>query len=172
MRILGIDPSINHSGWAVIHTEYAEHRDVVRYIKGGVILNTSKKDCLHKRLFFISSYIKNILSLYEIERVAMEKSFVNMNPASSLKLAYVRGAIMSVIGEKGDTVNFYEYAPNYIKKSIVGSGHATKNQILYMMPHLVKNLERTEIFSSDHADALAIAYTCSISEKQVFIQKY
>ena len=91
----------------------------------------------------------------------MEETFVNKNAASSLKLAYVRGALMAVIGKA--RIPFYEYAPNKIKKTIVGTGHAQKEQVMHMVKMIISG--DTSNISNDESDALAIAYTCLVNQR-------
>ncbi|WP_425360188.1 MULTISPECIES: crossover junction endodeoxyribonuclease RuvC [unclassified Candidatus Tisiphia] len=149
MVILGIDPSLAGMGWGVIDT------NPLKYLASGVI-KTKSSELMHKRLAFITTSLQKVITQYQPVIVAMEETFVNMNSVSSLKLGYARGAVMSLIG--GYDVAFQEFKPNVIKKSVVGYGHAEKNQVLQMIKLLLPGA--VAISNFDEADALAVAYVC------------
>lgn len=153
MFILGIDPALTRLGWGVISADGAK----LGYVASGTI-TTKSNELMHKRLAFISAKLEEIILLYKPQAIAMEETFVNMNNVSSLKLGYARGAIMSLIGRCD--AQFYEFKPNVIKKSVVGYGHAEKQQILHMIKLLFP--DSSLVTSLDEADAVAIAYTCSL----------
>ena len=153
MIILGIDPALSRLGWGVISSDSSK----LNYIASGII-TTKSTELMHKRLAFITSKIEDVISLYKPDRIAMEETFVNMNNASSLKLGYARGAIMALIGRFD--ASFYEFKPNVIKKSVVGFGHAEKQQILQMIKLLLP--ASSSVTRLDEADAIAVAYTCSL----------
>lgn len=150
MIILGLDPAINNTGWGVIKIVGSS----LSYVASGVISNDIK-DKLEHRLAYIAQEIDKIVNIYNPNMVSIEEIFVNMNPASSIKLAHARGVIMSIIGKY--ELPLYEFAPNRIKKTLVGAGKADKSQIIYMINKLMPN---AQISKTDEADALAIAYTC------------
>jgi len=154
MIILGIDPALSRLGWGIISSD---HSKKLNYIASGII-TTKSTELMHKRLAFITSKIEEIILLYKPNVIAMEETFVNMNSVSSLKLGYARGAIMALIGRYN--TSFHEFKPNVIKKSVVGFGHAEKGQILQMVKLLLP--AAASITSFDEADAIAIAYTCSL----------
>lgn len=156
--ILGIDPSLTKTGWGLVKYE----NNKLHYINSGLI-KTNSKDPISIRLSIIANNVENILLNHDIEHVAIEKTFININPTSSLKLAYVRGAILAIFGKFNKKT--YEYDPNYIKKSIGSYGHSQKNQIIYMMYMLLSNLNKDVKITEDEADALAICYTCFTSNK-------
>lgn len=151
MRILGIDPALTSLGWGIIEANLPK----IHFITSGVIKTKSDHE-LHLRLSEISTKIRSVINQYQPNAVAMEITFLNNNATSSLKLAYVRGTIMSIIGEL--QIPYYEYSPNQIKKTLVGAGHAQKEQLKYMLRMILSGLH-TDI-SLDEADALATAYTC------------
>ena len=159
MIILGIDPALSRLGWGIISSDALK----LHYVASGLI-TTKSTELMHKRLAFINARLEEIILLYKPEAIAMEETFVNMNNASSLKLGYARGAIMSLIGRYD--AKFYEFKPNVIKKSVVGYGHAEKKQILHMIKLLFP--ASSSITSLDEADAVAIAYTCSLYSKCEF----
>ena len=159
MKILGIDPALSKLGWGIIESRPPR----INYLASGII-STDNKDETHKRLAFLSSSIKEIIDLYQPDLIGMEETFVNMNPSTSLKLGYVRGAMMSLIGQYN--IPFFEYKPNAIKKTVTGVGHAEKEQIMHMIKLILSGCP--PIKHSDEADALAVAYTCSVyGNKQV-----
>ena len=148
-KIIGIDPGLINTGWGLIEVE----GNVIRHIDHGLIkIKTS--DDIAVRLLNIYEALILILSKHMPDEASIEKTFVNKNPNSSLKLGYARGVILLALAKKKLTC--FEYAPNQIKKSIVGQGHADKDQIATMVTMLLsKKIEGT----SDVSDALAIAIT-------------
>lgn len=147
--ILGIDPSLKSTGWGIITIV----SNKPTYVASGLI-RTSTRDLLVTRLGQISLAVQEIMRSYSLEHVAMEEVFINKNFSSSINLVQARGTIMSVIGQCN--VNFSEYAPNKIKKTIVGTGAAEKQQVQHMIKLL---MSIAKDISHDEADALATAYT-------------
>ncbi len=152
MVILGIDPALTKLGWGIISVEAAK----LNYLASGII-KTTAKELIHKRLANITCQLQAVIKQYQPAVVAMEETFINSNNASSLKLGYVRGAIMSLVGSYDG--HFYEFTPNTIKKTVVGAGHAEKEQVAKMVKIL---LPATTAIKFDETDALAIAYTCAV----------
>ena len=148
-KIIGIDPGLIHTGWGLIEVE----GNVIRHIDHGLI-KIKTNDDIAVRLLNIYEALILILSKYMPDEASIEKTFVNKNPTSSLKLGHARGVILLALAKK--KLKCFEYAPNQIKKSIVGHGHADKDQIATMVTMLLsKKIEGT----SDVSDALAIAIT-------------
>lgn len=154
MRILGIDPALTCLGWGVIESNSPK----INYVHSGLI-KTKPSEKMWNRLAYISASIEGVISLYKPDMIAMEETFVNKNPTTSLKLGYVRGAIMAAIGKTG--IDYFEYPPNKIKKSIVGVGHAEKEQVKHMVTTIISKIPAEINF--DESDALAIAYTCLVN---------
>ena len=152
MRILGIDPALTILGWGIIDKNVPK----LHYVASGLI-KSKPSVAMQTRLGLISGAIRDIISEYAPDALSMEITFLNNNANSSLKLAYVRGVVMAVAGEL--ELPYYEYSPNQIKKTLVGAGHAEKQQIKHMI-QIVLNRQMDDI-SFDEADALAAAYTCS-----------
>jgi crossover junction endodeoxyribonuclease RuvC len=148
MRILGIDPGLQKTGWGIIEAE--DNR--LSFIMCGLI-KTNAQLSLGERLTEIDFGMNEVVSHWKPDEVAIEETFMNNNPASALKLGCARGVAIVVPARKGLTV--HEYAPNLIKKSIVGNGHATKDQIEMMVRTLIPSVGRA--LSADEADAIAIA---------------
>lgn len=148
MIILGIDPGINKTGWAIIKISNS-----LEYIASGVI-KTSANLSVENKLSYIFSNVKNIISSYKPELCSLEEIFINKNPQSSLKLAYARGAIMAAVAS--DQIKLIEYSARTIKKTIIGNGASDKTQIKFMVKLLFPKV--SELNSEDESDALAIAY--------------
>lgn len=153
MIILGIDPALTTTGWGIIESQGS----TIRYISSGTI-NTKSTDSLHFRLAFISGKIENIILEFKPNLAGLEEIFVNINAASSIKLSHARGAIMSVVGKHN--IALKEFAPNKIKKTLVGVGKAQKEQVLYMINLIMPTAKIAQL---DEADALAAAYCCSVN---------
>lgn len=148
MRILGIDPGLQKTGWGIIEAE--DNR--LRFITCGTI-KTDSELTLPERLAQIDVGMQGILAEHKPTDAAIEETFLNMNASSSLKLQCARGVAMVVPARMGLPV--HEYAANLVKKSIVGNGHATKDQIEMMVRTLIPTAGRA--MSADEADAIAIA---------------
>jgi crossover junction endodeoxyribonuclease RuvC len=147
LRIIGIDPGLLHTGWAVIDSVCNERK----YIASGVILPKPKED-LADRLSFIFNEVARLVDLWKPDECSIEITFVNQNPTTTLLLGHARAAAMLGVGTRG--VKIYEYEPNKIKKAITGAGHADKNQIDKMVRIL---LPAANPKTADESDALAIA---------------
>ena len=147
IRILGIDPGLRRTGWGLIESE---GNRLVHIACGS--LETSERAALAQRLVAIHDGLIAVIEKYSPHEAAVENTFVNSNAAATLKLGQARGIAMLVPARAGLAVA--EYAPNLVKKSIVGSGHAEKAQIRMMIGVL---LPQADPQSEDAADALAIA---------------
>ena len=147
IRILGIDPGLRRTGWGLIE---ADGNRLIHIACGS--LETSEREALGARLVAIHDGLIAVIEQYRPHEAAVENTFVNTNAAATLKLGQARGIAMLVPARAGLTVA--EYAPNLVKKSIVGSGHAEKAQIRMMIGVL---LPKADPQSEDAADALAIA---------------
>ena len=156
MIILGIDPALASLGWGVISDEGSK----LKYIASGLI-KTKADELIQNRLAHIAGTLDKIIDEYKPSLITMEETFINSNAVSSLKLGYVRGAIMALVGHRN--INYSEFKPNLIKKTVVGVGHAEKTQIVHMIKILLPGSNNIKNF--DEADALAIAYTGSIYSK-------
>lgn len=147
MIILGIDPALTQTGWGII----SSNKNTISFIACGTI-KTNASDPLSQRLFHIHQEIKKVIELYKPDEVAIEETFVNKNPLSSLKLGHARGALMLSAAIFG--LKIHEYSSTAVKKAIVGVGRAEKNQVGVMIKFLLpKSTPKTE----DEADALAVA---------------
>jgi crossover junction endodeoxyribonuclease RuvC len=149
IRILGIDPGLRRTGWGVV--EIAGNR--LAFLACGSV-TTRDRDSLAARLLTIYDGLMRILEEFRPDEAAVEATFVNKDATATLKLGQARGIAMVVPAKAG--VPVAEYAPNLVKKSIVGVGHGDKTQVRMMIGVL---LPRADPASDDAADALAIAVT-------------
>ena len=147
VRIIGIDPGLRNTGWGVIEAEGTR----LSYIADGSVHSDADAP-LASRLLQIYTKLAEILQRYEPDEAAIEETFVNKDARATLKLGQARGAAMLAPALVG--ISVAEYAPNVVKKSVVGAGHAEKDQVKHMVKVL---LPRAELNSSDSIDALAIA---------------
>ena len=148
VRIIGLDPGLNHTGWGVIETT----GNALHYIACGRITTAAKTDTMGERLTSLYVGLKQIIETYSPHEAALEETFMNKNAHSALKLGMARGVVMLAPAQAGLSVA--EYSANQVKKSISGYGHADKNQVAQMVKLL---LPSAELESPDAADALAIA---------------
>jgi len=149
VRILGIDPGLRRTGWGVIE---AEGNRLVFVACGSV--EPPEELPLSNRLLAIHEGLAAVLSDHRPDEAAVEQTFVNKDAVSTLKLGQARGIAMLAPAMFG--ISVAEYAPNQIKKTVVGAGHADKNQIAMMLKIL---LPKAAPPSADAADALAVAIT-------------
>lgn len=145
--ILGIDPGLQKTGWGVIEAQ----GNYIRYIGCGTI-HTDSKVSMALRLGALNQGIVSVIQSYLPHTCAIEETFVNNNPLSSLKLGQARGALILTVQMSG--LSLGEYSANKIKKSVVGVGHAQKGQVMMMIKQLLPN---AQVKSEDAADALAVA---------------
>jgi crossover junction endodeoxyribonuclease RuvC len=147
IRILGIDPGLRRTGWGLIEAD----GNRLIYVACGS-LETSDRAELSIRLLTIHDGLIAVIERYQPHEAAVEATFVNNNAAATLKLGQARGIAMLVPAKAGLAVS--EYAPNVVKKTVVGAGHGEKAQIRMMIGVL---LPKADPQSEDAADALAIA---------------
>ncbi len=146
MRILGIDPGLRNMGWGIIDSAGSR----LSFVANGVV--HSEGADLADRLCSLHRQLTEVLREHAPQTAAVEQTFVNKDGASTLKLGQARGIALLVPAQFGLSVG--EYAPNKVKKTVVGVGHASKEQI----KHMVKmQLPGADVKSADAADALAIA---------------
>ncbi len=149
VRILGLDPGLRRTGWGVIETCGAQ----LSYVASGTVVSTARNG-LAARLVELFDGLSDVVRSWDPLEAAAEQTFVSRDGAATLKLGQARGIALLVPALSGLAVA--EYAPNQIKKSVVGAGHADKRQIRAMVGHL---LPRAAPDSDDAADALAVAVT-------------
>ena len=149
IRIIGLDPGLRRTGWGVVESDGVR----LTYIASGVIAVPTDDDLAY-RLCNLFQSVTSVIKSWTPAEAAVEETFVNENPRSTLKLGQARGAVMLAPAVLGLRVG--EYTPNLIKKSVTGTGHAEKKQIQAMISFL---LPKARFESADEADALAIAIT-------------
>jgi crossover junction endodeoxyribonuclease RuvC len=160
IRILGIDPGLRRTGWGVV--EYAGNR--LGFIACGSVETDGKAD-LASRLVVIHDGLMRVIDDFRPDEAAVEATFVNRDAVATLKLGQARGIAMLVPARSG--VPVAEYAPNLVKKTIVGAGHGEKGQIRMMIGVL---LPKADPRSHDAADALAIAVTHAHHRQSVVLK--
>ncbi|HEY2876811.1 MAG TPA: crossover junction endodeoxyribonuclease RuvC [Reyranella sp.] len=146
MKLIGLDPGLRLTGWGVIDVE----GNRLRHVAHGVI-KVSVEGSLAARLHELFEGIAAVVAEQKPAEAAVEETFVNVNPGSTLKLGQARGVVMLAPARAGLPV--FEYAANLVKKSVVGAGHADKHQIAMMVGRLLPGVEAR----ADAADALAVA---------------
>lgn len=149
IRIIGLDPGLRRTGWGVIEAEGSR----LSFLDCGTILPPETLP-MGERLAHLHRGLMEVMERFRPDEAAVEETFVNMNPASTLKLGQARGVVMLAPAQAGLSVA--EYAPLLVKKTVVGAGRAEKAQIRMMIGILLpKASPKTE----DAADALAVAVT-------------
>lgn len=147
MRILGIDPGLQKTGWGIIESRGTK----LVFVSSGLI-KTNPKMPLYARLAALDDGLAKVIAIHTPVSAAIEETFMNNNAASALKLGQARGACIVSMARLGLEVS--EYAANLVKKSVVGTGHATKDQMGMMVRTL---LPKSGKVSEDEADALGVA---------------
>ena len=146
MRLIGLDPGLRLTGWGVIDVE----GNRLRHVAHGVIKVAGDRP-LAERLCELFDGVAAVIAAQQPVEAAVEETFVNVNPGSTLKLGQARGVVMLAPARAGLPV--FEYAANLVKKSVTGVGHAEKREIALMVGRLLPGVEAT----ADAADALAVA---------------
>lgn len=147
MRVIGIDPGLRNLGWGVIDVDGVR----MRHIGNGICHSTPTAD-LATRLLELHRQLTDVLARFAPHTAAVEQTFVNKDAVATLKLGSARGIALLVPAQAGLLVG--EYAPNAVKKAVVGVGKAAKEQV----DHMVRmQLPGVQIAGPDAADALAIA---------------
>jgi len=147
VRIIGFDPGLGRTGWGVIAVEGVK----ITHIANGVVV-TRAGDELCARLAVLHHAICAVIAEYAPDTAAVEQAFVARDPLAALKLGHARAIALLAAAQAGLAVA--EYAPNHIKKSVVGVGHASKEQVQAMVRRL---LPAVALDGADAADALACA---------------
>ena len=160
IRILGIDPGLRRTGWGVIEVE----GNRLIYVACGSA-QSDEAAALAVRLVTLHDALVQVVDAYRPDEAAIESTFVNKNAAATLKLGQARGIALMVPAKAG--VLIAEYAPNLVKKTIVGVGHCDKSQIRMMLGVL---LPKAMPGSHDAADALAIAITHAHHRRSVALR--
>ncbi|MDR2007671.1 MAG: crossover junction endodeoxyribonuclease RuvC [Alphaproteobacteria bacterium] len=147
MKILGIDTGLNYTGWGIINVVNSS----VQFVDCGII-HPSNKNSDSVRLHTIYDGLKQVITDFTPDVVAIEETFVNNNPRSALKLGYARGVALMIPAIYDLSV--FEYSPTTIKKTVAGNGHADKEQVKAMLKFVMPNIKDMK---DDAIDALSIA---------------
>ena len=146
-RILGLDPGLRLTGWGLI--ECSGNR--LKYLAHGTVKVNVKQD-LDLRLKDLFEGLSEVMKNYKPDEAAVEETFLNKNPSTTLKLGLARGVVMVAPTVFGVRVG--EYSANHVKKMVVGAGHADKEQVKTMVKYLLPTCGE---MTFDEADALAVA---------------
>jgi crossover junction endodeoxyribonuclease RuvC len=146
-RIIGLDPGLRNTGWGVIEAEGSR----LIYVADGAVHSDAELS-LAERLLQIHEQVLHVIREFMPDEAAIEETFVNTDARATLKLGQARGAVM--LSPAICKIPVSEYAPNTVKKSVVGAGHADKAQVKHMVKLL---LPRADMKTADSTDALAIA---------------
>lgn len=155
IRILGIDPGLRRTGWGVIDVL----GNALHFVGSGTVTSQAN-GALSDRLLELYVGLNKVLEDHSPAEAAVEQTFVNRDAGATLKLGQARGIALLVPAKNGLVVS--EYAPNAVKKTVVGAGHADKGQIRKMVSVL---LPKATFDTDDAADALAIAL-CHAQHRQ------
>lgn len=147
MRVLGLDPGLRTTGWGIIDVDGSH----LRHVADGVVKSDSTLS-LAQRLVQLHRGVCAVIAQWAPEEAAVEETFVNKNPESTLKLGQARGAVLLAPALMGIAVG--EYSPASVKQAVVGTGRAQKDQVGMMVRTL---LPGCLVKSADSADALAVA---------------
>jgi len=165
IRILGLDPGLRRLGWGIIDAEGAR----LHWVAHGVI-EPPHDEALSVRLLHLFEDLTAVIAQWHPDEAAIEETFVNMNPSSTLKLGHARAAAMLAPAKAGLSVA--EYAALDIKKSVVGAGRADKDQVLFMVQRLLPLAGKGEAkMKADAADALACAITHAHKRKMAALKQ-
>jgi len=148
-RILGLDPGLCNLGWGVVDWDEAR----LIFVACGTI-GPAPQMGMGNRLTALFAGLERVLAAWAPTEAAVEETFVNGNARSALKLGQARGIALLVPARAG--LSIAEYAPNSVKKTVTGTGHADKAQIRAMIRYL---LPKAAPETPDAADALAVAIT-------------
>lgn len=143
---IGIDPGLNSTGWGIVGSQGSK----LIYLASGTI-KISLKLSLAGKLFTIYKEICNQIEQHQPKGFAIEETYVNDNPSTSLKLGQARG--VAILAAAYNDLEVFEYAPRFVKKAIVGKGNADKIQVAAMINHLLHH----KIADHNESDAIAIA---------------
>lgn len=146
IRVLGIDPGLRNTGWGVIAVEGSR----LRHVANGII--HSESGDLGPRLLTLFQGLCGVIAQHAPDAAAVEQTFVNKDAVGTLKLGQARGIALLAPAQAGLPIG--EYAPNAVKKALVGVGHAAKEQVAHMVR---VHLPGVTLNGPDAADALAIA---------------
>jgi crossover junction endodeoxyribonuclease RuvC len=147
VRIIGIDPGLRNTGWGIIAVDGVK----LTYVADGALHSDAERP-LAERLLQLHAQLLEVIRDFAPDEAAVEETFVNTDARATLKLGQARGALMLAPAMLNLPVS--EYAPNTVKKAVVGAGHAEKDQVKHMVKLL---LPKARMRTADSTDALAVA---------------
>lgn len=157
MRVLGIDPGSQVTGWGVVEAVAGQPRRIA----SGVAAPTCRGPAA--RLGYIAGCLEQVFEEWQPVEVAMERAFVGRNAASALKLGEVRGALLALAGRRG--ISVVDYPPATVKVAVTGFGRAEKEAVARGVSHLLGS----SFSAGDSTDALAVAI-CHLRHAQYAVQ--
>jgi crossover junction endodeoxyribonuclease RuvC len=160
IRILGVDPGLRLTGWGMIAMDGPR----LAWIAHGVIAPDPEAE-LAERLALLAEGLRAVIHDHEPQEAAVEETFVNINPKSTLLLGQARGVVLATLAAA--RLRVAEFAARKVKQSIVGTGAADKSQVAFMVRRL---LPKAGEVSADAADALAVAI-CGAHHRPVPVQR-
>jgi len=147
MRLIGLDPGLRVTGWGIVEVD----GNRLRHVADGIVRSDARRS-LAERLLQLYEGLSTVIGDFQPGEAAVEKTFVNRNPQSTLGLGHARGVVLLAPACQGLAVA--EYSATEVKKAVVGTGHAAKGQIGLMVRHLLPGAAPE---TADAADALAVA---------------
>lgn len=151
MRVIGVDPGIVVTGFGIIDKK---NNNIVAHSYGTV--KPPKSMCLSDRLGYLYDEISLLLDKYKPNVLAVEDTFYSKNFKSAMLLGQARGAIM--LAGYCTNISCIEFSPKTIKKSVVGNGNASKEQVQYMVKNILKLDQLPSPFDSSDALAIGLCY--------------
>jgi crossover junction endodeoxyribonuclease RuvC len=163
MRILGIDPGYDRVGIAILEKEKGGKETLLH----SECLQTSVKDDFYNRLGQVGAKIAEVIAAYAPEALAIETLFITKNQKTAMRVSEARGVIIYEAVRAGIPV--FEYTPLQIKIAVTGHGASDKEQVMKMIPLLIKITQKKTV--DDEYDAIAVGLTCLAHEHSSFPQK-
>ncbi|HGY55028.1 MAG TPA: crossover junction endodeoxyribonuclease RuvC [Caldithrix abyssi] len=150
MKILGIDPGLNITGYGIIEIAGDAHPRLITFGH----IRTSSKKALSERLFRIYRELDTLIRAETPDISAIENVFYADNVKTAILMGHVRGA--AIVAAMNNAVPVHEYTPREVKQAVVGNGAAAKSQVKFMVRNLLRIKE--DIQPDDASDALAVAF--------------
>ena len=147
LRLIGLDPGLGTTGWGLIEVE----GNRLSWIAQGTVTSDATEN-LARRLACLYDGLALVIAQWQPAEAAVEETFVNKNPVSTLRLGQARAVALLAPARAG--IHVAEYPANVVKKSVVGTGHADKRQVQMMVARLLPGAPAA---GTDTADALAVA---------------
>lgn len=157
--ILGIDPGYDRVGICILEKKSVNENKIIF----SECFETNKKKEIHERIFEICKNLEKIILKYSPNELSIEKLFFTNNQRTVMGVSEARGAIIYLAQRLNLKIS--EYTPLQIKVALTGYGKATKDQIYFMLKKILKITDKNKKNLDDEYDAIAVAYTHSVSQK-------